>query len=645
MITIVVILMVLSLSFGSYLKTPFFRGLDLFFYDLFMKHSVSEECPAQITIIDIDETSLSAVGQWPWPRYRLAQLIAELSEMQPKAMGLDIILPEPDRTSLKNIQRQFQKDFDLKLAFTGVPSSLSDNDRALAHVLRKTGVVGARYFYFDHYNKEEAFRYNPFKIRDMTGLLSLHKATGVLCNTAEIENRLEFTGFMNNRPDEDGILRQTPLLIEFQGDMFTHLALSTFLKAHGINQAQVLKDFYGFYIKAGKFKIPVTKDGYVQMKFNGPARGHKFISAVDILNNNVSRADILDKIIVIGSSAVGLSDIHHTIFDPQFPGVEIHAVIMDNIYKNHQIILPVWSQKLVFGVCLITGIFMLFLFFSLSGPTVLFLATFAWASLVFMSSAIVYKKLFIFISPGLPVLMATVLFLFFSYVRFALARRASFIWFKRLAHSQQLTMEAMVSMVETRDPETGDHIKRTQHYSKALAQNLKRKGEFSDVLTDNYMELLFLSVPLHDIGKVGISDRILLKPGRLTDEEFELMKMHAAYGRDTIERVAGRIIGDNYLKMGAEIAGSHHEKWDGTGYPIGLSGNEIPLSGRIMAIADVYDALISRRCYKPAFSHEKAMGIIVEGKGSLFDPVIVDAFIDIELEIKTIASKFKESEE
>jgi adenylate cyclase len=239
----------------------------------------------------------------------------------------------------------------------------------------------------------------------------------------------------------------------------------------------------------------------------------------------------------------------------------------------------------------------------------------------------------------------TIHFVVFAFARFTLARRLSFIWFKRLALSQQLTLEAMVSMVETRDPETGSHIKRTQNYAKALALYLKGQGLFADLLTPDFIETLFISVPLHDIGKVGIPDRILLKEGPLTDEEFEIMKRHAEYGRRTIDRATRHMQGENYLGMGAQIAGAHHEKWDGTGYPEGLAGTQIPLPARIMALCDVYDALISRRCYKPPFSHDKSMGIILEQKGRAFDPVLVDAFFAIETQIKEISMYYRDTSE
>lgn len=642
---IIIAITLVTIFFGirSLSSNSVFRNLDHFFYDQFMKNFASKSVSEEFTIIDIDETSLSAIGQWPWPRYKLANLVEKTHEMQPKIVGLDIFLPEPDRTSLKSIKQQFQNDFGLNLGYTGVPSSLNDNDSYLAHILKTNEVVGARYFYFDHYNKKDVCKLDPFNISDQSRRLRLHKATGVLCNTFQIENSLQFTGFTNNQHDKDGIIRQTPLLLEFDGDIYTHLSLSLFLKSQGIKSARVLKNYYGLYIKAGNYKIPITKEGYFRMRFNGPAKTYKYISALNIFNGNFAPSDIHNKIVLIGSSAVGLNDVHHTIYDAQFPGVEIHAVIMDDILNKQQIIHPIWEKKLVFTICMITGIAMAFLFLNISSPPILFLGTLSWISIVLVSSILSYIKLLLFVSPGVPVLIAIINFSLISFIRFAMARQTSFHWFKKLANSQQLTMEAMVSMVETRDPETGQHIKRTQYYTNAVARYLKNNGLFLDQLTDDYIENLFISVPLHDIGKVGIPDRVLLKPGKLTDEEFELMKLHAPFGRDTIARVADKIKGDNYLKTGAEIAGSHHERWDGKGYPDGLSQNNIPLSGRIMAICDVYDALISRRCYKPPFSHEKSKQIILDGKETLFDPIIVDAFFAIENEIITIALKFKDS--
>ena len=219
---------------------------------------------------------------------------------------------------------------------------------------------------------------------------------------------------------------------------------------------------------------------------------------------------------------------------------------------------------------------------------------------------------------------------------------------REIQRTQDVTIQALASLAETRDNETGSHIHRTQHYVLALAEELVTHVRFSSALDDATVSLLFKSAPLHDIGKVGVPDSILLKPGKLTDEEFEIMKQHARYGRDALLR-AESDLGDetssSFLQLARDIAYGHHEKWDGSGYPEGLAGDAIPISARLMAVADVYDALISRRCYKPPFSHEKAVSIISEGRGSHFDPAIADAFVGIHERFQQIAIQYADSDE
>ncbi|MCL1056760.1 two-component system response regulator [Shewanella gelidimarina] len=216
---------------------------------------------------------------------------------------------------------------------------------------------------------------------------------------------------------------------------------------------------------------------------------------------------------------------------------------------------------------------------------------------------------------------------------------------KQLGEIQDVAMVAMGALAESRDPETGNHIRRTQHYVRALAQALASKEQYRALLTPENITALYKSAPLHDIGKVGIADSILLKPGKLTDEEFEIMKMHTVYGRDALVAAEKHMdVADNFLEFAKEIAYYHQEKWDGSGYPEGLIGEAIPVSARLMAIADVYDALISKRVYKPAFSHEKAVSIIIEGRGSHFDPIMVDGFIEVTDEFNRIAKQFLDEE-
>jgi putative two-component system response regulator len=210
---------------------------------------------------------------------------------------------------------------------------------------------------------------------------------------------------------------------------------------------------------------------------------------------------------------------------------------------------------------------------------------------------------------------------------------------------QDVTILAMASLAETRDNETGNHIRRTQNYVKALALQLQQHPRFSHYLTDQQIEILYKSAPLHDIGKVGIPDRILLKPGKFTPDEFEIMKTHSVLGYNAIAHAEQQLSTPvDFLSCAKEIALSHQEKWDGSGYPHALKGDEIPVSARLMAVADVYDALISRRVYKEGMPHEKAVSIIRDGRGQHFDPDITDAFLAIHEEFYAIAIRFGDSD-
>ena len=228
-----------------------------------------------------------------------------------------------------------------------------------------------------------------------------------------------------------------------------------------------------------------------------------------------------------------------------------------------------------------------------------------------------------------------------AYLEAEVARRT-----QEVSAIQSVTILAMASLAETRDSDTGNHIRRTQYYVKVLAEQLQDHPRFCDYLTATTIALLFKSAPLHDIGKVGIPDRILLKPGCFTPEEFELMKSHTTLGRDAIEHAEKQLgMPVAFLHLAKEIAYYHQEKWDGSGYPTGARGEAIPISARLMALADVYDALISRRVYKEAMPHAKAVAIIQEGRGSHFDPDIVDAFLQQQQEFQTIALRFADSDE
>jgi response regulator RpfG family c-di-GMP phosphodiesterase len=265
------------------------------------------------------------------------------------------------------------------------------------------------------------------------------------------------------------------------------------------------------------------------------------------------------------------------------------------------------------------------------------------AGCVWQASVLTFRGEGIFISPVLPLTVLAGNFSLLTFLKYWHEEKRGKERARELAMVQEATIESMSSLVETRDPETGGHIKRTQNYIALLAQYLKKQPRFGALLDDETIDLLCKSAPLHDIGKVGVSDQILLKPGKLTAEEFEQMKKHTAYGRDAIlsaERKLGNI---SFLRLAREIAYTHHEKWDGSGYPEGLEGDHIPVAGRLMALADAYDALTSKRVYKSQLPHEEAVQIILEGKESHFDPDIVDAFLALKENFRQISLKYADS--
>ncbi len=212
---------------------------------------------------------------------------------------------------------------------------------------------------------------------------------------------------------------------------------------------------------------------------------------------------------------------------------------------------------------------------------------------------------------------------------------------RMLESTQDVTIQSLAYLAETRDNETGEHIIRTKKYVKLLAEFLKDHQRFSDYLTEENIEWIYKTAPLHDIGKVGIPDRILYKEGKLNKEEFAIIKKHTCYGREAIEKAEQNLGSNSFLKFARQIVGSHHEKWDGSGYPEGLKKEEIPIAARLMAVADVYDALVNKRVYKPAFKHQKAVKIITQGDGRTlpehFDPAVLDAFVHLQDKFKKIA--------
>jgi len=600
-------------------------------------------------IVDIDEKSLKQYGQWPWPRYRIAILVDKLRNLGALSIGLDMLFAEEDRTSLHSIRREILHDFGVDLGFKEVPQGLRDNDRRLAEALSRGPLLLGYQFLFEEGSDSEDCLLHPLRVNKMghdkaerDPPLFIH-ARGVSCNLKMFSEAAAGSGFFNVSPDSDGILRRVPLIIEHGGKLYPSLGLVTLMKALGVRDVLLKTGTSGVEaLYLNQTAVPLTSKGSMLIRFRGKGKTFDYVSAADILSDRIPDGKIRGKIVFVGTSASGLKELKSTPFDPVFPGVEVHATVVDNILKKDFLSRPKWAAGLESVGMLVLGLLSAFIL-AWTGArwSSLFLGVVAAG--VWQASVWMFRNEGIFISPVLPLIVLGCNFSFITFFRFWQEEKRVKERTRELAMVQEATIESMSSLTETRDPDTGGHIKRTQSYIRLLADYLKKQPRFIRFLDDEAIDLLCKSAPLHDIGKVGVSDRILLKPGKLTEQEFEEMKQHTVYGRDTI-LVAERKLGNtSFLRIAREIAYTHHERWDGSGYPEGLREEQIPVPGRLMALVDTYDALTSKRVYKSQIPHEKAVQIIIEAKGTQFDPAVVDAFLEVKEDFRRIALRYADA--
>jgi HD-GYP domain-containing protein (c-di-GMP phosphodiesterase class II) len=634
-------------------KPEFFRFLDYKLYDTQLRSSgMSRDTQSakKPVIVDIDEQSLAQFGQWPWPRYRLALLLRKIHDLGASSVGMDMFFPESDRTSLASVQKDIEREYRIRVNMEGVPPELMDNDRALADVLSRGPFVLAYNFVFSGNDKfSAACLPHPLRVAIMsapgttydTG--TLFRAQGATCSIEKLGRSAASSGFFNVIPDTDGVLRRAPLLMEYNNRLYPSLSLATVMQSMGIKQV-VLKTSRGSLesIVLNGTTIPVDAKANLLIRFHGKAGAFKYISARDILTDQVPREEILGKIVLLGTSAVGLEEYRTTPLVTVLPGTEIHATIVDNILGKVFFSRPDWVMGLELLLVVLFGVLSGFLVSWTRSVLGLCVMLVCGAGLWF-ASGWTMRSQGIFISPLFPVLALCINFSFLTFLKYWHEEKELRSRNKELVVMQNFTIQCLAALTETRDSETGGHILRCQHYVRILSKGLAKIPQFSQLLNEETIDLLYKSAPLHDIGKVGIPDRILLKPDRLTEDEYVEMKKHTLYGREAIrraEQIYGKEVNDSFLQFGKEMAYSHHEKWDGSGYPEGLTGENIPIFGRIMAIADVYDALICKRRYKPSFSHEEAVSIIAQNKGTHFDPIVVEVFLGVNDEFRKIAQQF-----
>jgi len=596
-----------------------------------------------VVVVDLDEATLESLGQWPWPRYRVARLLGTIAEGGAAAVGLDMVFAEPDRTSLRFLSEEVQRDLGVGIGLSGVSPEALDTDRALAETLAGGPFVLGYQFDFDE-SRGESCVLHPLRAAVRSGggtdgNAGLFDAPGVICNLPVLAQAAGASGFFNILPDPDGVLRRVPLVIRHRGLLYPSLALAVVLRARGGNAVLETGPEGVEALWWNGRTIPLDRRGNLLVNYRG--RRHRFphISAAAILDGTADPAALKGKMAIVGTTAAGLKEIRTTPLEAAQPGVEIHATIIDNLLSGDPIATPRWARGLQILLVLVPG-------FLLTGLLARERAIWGLAAIIPTAAAIGIGSYWllahqqIFLSPVMPVATLGVVFTLLTSLRFLRADREVRERTRKLALTQDAIIQSLAALAETRHHETGGHIQRTRHYMLALARRLQNHPRFRHYLEETTVDLLFRLAPLHDIGKVGVADRILLKPGPLTPEEFEEMKRHTIYGSETI-RLAQNLLGEeSFLRIADEIALNHHERWDGTGYPHGLKGDKIPIPGRLMAVADVYDAIIHHRGYQVALSHEEAIGVISGERETHFDPDVLDAFLQVREEFREIAARF-----
>ena len=631
--------------------------LDAAVYDTLLRMASVKPPAGRVVIVDIDERSLSTVGQWPWRRDVMAGLITRLREMGASTIALDILFAESDRDS--GAARSNSMNGDVS------------TDTVLAETLRHGRVVMGYAATFDAAATAEQTserrgatgspqasesergggppRVNkcvlhPFGLAIIQSSEEMNeapffRATGAVCNLSSLAQAAGASGFLNAAPDPDGILRRAPLLLELNGRIYPALALAAVARATGAHGAALqISNVNATSLILDNRIVPLDGKSNLLLRYRGKKKTFPYVSAADVLGGQVSADAFRDKLVFVGTTALGTREVVATPFDTLFTGVEVQATLADDLLQQDFIRRPELETFFEVLAVLALGVFTALLLVRtrvlwgvLAGVTGL--SVLWWGAVWLLSSrGLVLSPLFP--SAGMILSLA-----FMTAAKSVVeGRRADRAGHEKTT-AQQLMVQSLLSLTEVRDAETGRHSRRTQQYARLLAEQLSTHPEFHAYLTPERVELLSSLAPLHDIGKVGVPDRILNKPSALTVEELAEMRKHPTYGRDVILKAEQRVgvRDDTILTMAKEIVYTHHERWDGTGYPEGLHGSEIPVPGRVMALVDVYDAALTRNVYQPSIQHDRVVDFIVAGKGTHFDPAVVDAFVRVSARFKDVS--------
>jgi HD-GYP domain-containing protein (c-di-GMP phosphodiesterase class II) len=611
--------------------------LDDAAYDILLRSARTRPPDPRIVIIDVDERSLSTIGQWPWRRDLIGGLIARLRDMGAATVALDMVFAEPDRYGDPGGSPQ------------GPEANPHASDEALAATLREGRVVLGHAMRFDAPTNPAACTLHPvtpalLHVGDQTADLSYFHASGVVCNLPLLSQAAGASGFMNAAPDEDGILRRVPLLIELDGRIYPSLALAATMAATG-SRDMVLRiaNVNSTSLIVGKYVVPLDGRANALLRYRGGKQTFPYLSAADVMSGRVPAGTLQDKIVFVGTTALGTREVVSTPLDTLFAGVEVQATVADNLLQQDFNSRSQLGTALEGLLVLALGIAVTWLVASTGNLSGVLGTAISIAALWYFAGRL-FSTTGVFVSPLMPTIGVMSSLGVMMLVKFTVERGRADTAGRERTTAQRLMVQTLLSLTETRDIETGRHSRRTQQYVRLLAEQLSLHPAYRDYLTAERVDLVASLAPLHDIGKVGVPDHILNKPGVLTADELAEMRKHPEYGYDVIRKAEGRVgvRDDAILSVAKDIVYTHHERWDGQGYPRKLRGKEIPVEGRIMAVVDVYDAITTRTLYRKPLSHDDAVEFIVERDATHFDPAVVQAFLSVASRFASVNAEHNE---
>lgn len=588
-------------------------GLEIF--DAMHRWVPAGAASGDVWIVEIDELSLQSEGRWPWPRARLAALIDSILAAGAATVALDIMFPETDSGQ----------------PAPGAPS----NDALLARSLSSGKVLLGYYFEFEaQRGGGTGSQLHPLPVAFVdtraSAVLDLFAAGGTIHSIPELAAAAAGSGFLNAGLDRDGKLRRVPLLMRYVDRIYPSLPLAAVLRRQGISTVALETAWHGGRaVRWSDRRIATSRDATAI-----PARTLRSgqvprISAATVLRGGPAVNVLRNRLVIVGGSALGLQDAVTTPADPRMPGVEVQAVTAENLLHGSFLERPPMAQAIEALATLVAGAIAVAVCISLPpGAALALIAVLLGAcSAGAIGLLISAQWLVLPLGPVLAVAAATAVL-----VPLRLRRRERHA--AQTAEQQQSAKEfalmAVAEVLDLRDPVPGCNPGTFPLLVRLLCEAAARHPRFAAELAPETIDRIVELAPLRDIGKAGVPDSVLQKRSPLTPKEAELLRLHVEQGRQVLDRARRRsgFRDQEVLRLATAIVYSHHERWDGTGYPKGLRAGAIPLAGRVLAIADAYQTLTSRKLPQDTMPHDIAVRILAAGRGTHFDPDLIDIFLE-----------------